>query len=193
MGRLASNAQIGTKSQTRDAFPHTLKGGAMNVWVVKCSAVSRDGHDGWEWDEYFFGDCPEEPFNFGGEHWIRSNSSRKRIRDDMRPREIVVCYQTDTRSIVGFTTLESAGYEELEGSGRFNAFDLAPADDAIFVTTPVTVKQLRRRLRPSLLWSRNARNSIRDDTRRMVEHSSRCPWIPRRFIRIGWMATRKCL
>src|SRR4051794_7510452 len=101
-----------------------------NTWVVKTRATKEDGSKGWHWRYYLpDDDCDrelDEPSqDWGGEDWIRSPYSKQLIRDEVREGDLVVCYQTDGREILGFTRMVSDGKEEFPGTGNYNCFDLA--------------------------------------------------------------------
>jgi hypothetical protein len=114
-------------------------------WVVKCNEHPEDGN-GWHWRAYFesLDDAQRDdlPYEFGGDHWIHSARSIKHIREDVLAGDLVVCYQTDHRGIVGLTRLNSNGRPDR--SGLYNLFDLIPAREAFpFLETPLTIKELR--------------------------------------------------
>ncbi len=113
----------------------------MSIWVVKCRDTPADGSRGWHWAEYFESD--EDPYRFGGEEWINSNQSMAHIRDDVSEGDLVVCYQSDDRDILGLTCMASGGMEEIPGSGRFNRFDLIASRDSIAFPVSFTVDRLR--------------------------------------------------
>jgi len=46
-------------------------------------------------------------------YYINSWHSKQLIRDEVRKDDLVICYQTDTREILGFTRLVSDGKEEV--------------------------------------------------------------------------------
>jgi hypothetical protein len=114
------------------------------LWVVKCSEDREDGST-WHWQNYFDGLDDEErtdvPYVFGGDHWIKHAASMRRIRDEVCPGDIVLCYQTNHREILGLTRMHSTGREDVEGSGRFNVFDLEPAEYAHVFDQPIRVVQ----------------------------------------------------
>ena len=113
--------------------------GPQSVWVVKCRENLRKG-EGWHWKFYFNGN--DVPFQFGGSDWIRSTTAPARIKR-MQPEDLVVCYQTERRAIVGLTQIASYGYSDLK-SGKLNSFDLVRADDAFSILdSPLTIQELR--------------------------------------------------
>jgi hypothetical protein len=114
----------------------------MNIWVVKCNEHRDDGAS-WHWRAYFDGldddERTDSAYEFGGEDWIRHRPSMKLIRDEIRQGDIIVCYQTDQREILGFTRLASEGTEDPPHSGQYNVFHLVPADEAFVLERPLRV------------------------------------------------------
>ncbi|MBI3800242.1 MAG: hypothetical protein HY268_25115 [Deltaproteobacteria bacterium] len=111
----------------------------MSIWVVKCSNNRKDG-TGWHWTNYFEGADANEPFLFGSDNdydWIKHRGSIKRIRDEIARGDLVVCYQTNRREILGLTRLHSGGKHG--ESGLFNVFNLEPASQAFVFNTPIQV------------------------------------------------------
>jgi hypothetical protein len=116
----------------------------MNIWVIKCSEQREDGST-WHWRNYFHGLDDHRPtdtrYEFGGENWIRSHTSMQRIRDDLSRGDLIICYRRKGRQILGFTRLDSAGMEQRPGSGRYNLFDLIPAEGSFELDPPVRVAE----------------------------------------------------
>jgi hypothetical protein len=115
-----------------------------NTWVVKTREVKEDGSEGGHWKYYLPGDdCScnlHRPYrNWGGDDWIMSSYSKKLIRDEVLEGDLVVCYQTDGREILGFTRMASDGKEESRGTGEYNCFDLV---NAIRTHSPQQAKKL---------------------------------------------------
>ena len=120
----------------------------MNVWVVKSTLRLRDGSAGWHWNNYLVIDdddpelAEENAIDWGGADWVRSALSKKLIREEVTEGDIVVCYQSDGREILGLTTMASDGKEDPPGSGDFNMFDLAAPADALVLDPPLTIASL---------------------------------------------------
>ncbi len=120
----------------------------MNAWVVKSTLKLRDGSEGWHWNNYLpvGGDCAYDPdevaADWGGANWVRSFLSKKLLREEVREGDIVICYQSDGREILGLTTMASDGKEDPHGSGDFNMFDLARPSDALILDPPLTIASL---------------------------------------------------
>jgi len=117
----------------------------MNTWVVKCRHEFRNGEIGWHWDRYFDGPDDETDcdFSFGGSGWIRSPLSKKFLREQVKSGDVVICYQTDQKSILGITRMATDGLEEDKGSGDFNSFHLYPAKEAVRIDPPLKIEDLR--------------------------------------------------
>lgn len=118
------------------------------VWVVKCTEWPRNGEEGWHWRYYLSSaeaayDFWEPARNWGGPGWIRSNYSRKLLREKVAWGDLLVCYQSDHehygRSILGFTQFASDGKEYPPGSGVYNCFDMIPPNDAFRLDPPLTI------------------------------------------------------
>ncbi len=81
-----------------------------NIWLVQADE-NANNHEGWNWSQ-FFAKLPEPEMEWGGEEWIRQTRSIKRVRDEFRVGDIVVCYQgAPDRAIVGLARIASEGYE----------------------------------------------------------------------------------
>jgi len=119
----------------------------QNIWVVKCREVKADGTRGWHWRYYLPGDDCDRELNepsedWGGQDWIKSNLSKKLIREEVQAGDGVICYQCDTREIVGLTRMASAGKDDPPGSGDYNCFDLAPPREALRLDPPLRMRDL---------------------------------------------------
>jgi hypothetical protein len=53
--------------------------------------VQSDENAGWNWKRYLKKSVVGPVMGWGGPDWIKSAPSRKRIRDEFRPRDIVFC------------------------------------------------------------------------------------------------------
>lgn len=117
----------------------------MNVWVVKCRATMKDRTTGWHWDKYLqCNDDRDEVYDdWGGPEWVQASYSKKLLREAVHRDDLVVCYQTDRKEILGFTRMASNGKEFDEGSGDFNCFDLVSPSEAFPLDQPVTIEELR--------------------------------------------------
>lgn len=114
----------------------------MRIWVIKCTKKMRDGSEGWSWDRHFKGRFRNESFEFGGDNWINSPTSKKDIREKVKTGGLVICYQSDQRGIVGLTQMDSGG-ERDKRSGEYNCFFLCPAQDSFSLKQPLRITDLR--------------------------------------------------
>lgn len=114
----------------------------MNSWVVKCREKKADGRSGWHWDNYFEGYCDGNQ-GWGGEDWIKSNESKKYIRDEVTKGDLVVCYQYEGREIVGLTRMAKNGCEDRENSGHYNLLFFTRSTSGFRLNPPLTIQKLR--------------------------------------------------
>ncbi|SRR5258706_15870104 len=73
------------------------------LWVYKCNERDEPYQTAWgNWDDVF--DKPEEQ-EWGGEWGIKSPASIHILRQEMRPRDLILSYQTDRKVAVGLCEL----------------------------------------------------------------------------------------
>jgi hypothetical protein len=110
----------------------------MNAWVYKVNS-RRPGGPGlrpaWHFDRYFRW-RGKGAYEMGGHRWIRSPQSWARLRQ-VRPGDLVLCYQSDERKIYGLARTAGPGYESLPGSGIFDSLDFCPCGLRFAVPVPV--------------------------------------------------------
>jgi 5-methylcytosine-specific restriction endonuclease McrA len=107
-----------------------------SIWLVQA-----DDGAGWNWDS-FFEVLPSKFDRWGGDEWIRSKPSIKRVRDEFQVGDIVVCYQgAPKRAVVGLARVSSEGYAVVRGRPRPGGtfFDM----DWGCVLAPVAFETLR--------------------------------------------------
>lgn len=110
----------------------------MNIWVVKVR--QRKSEEGYHWKHYFK-KGKKEDYKF----FCSSNLSKKYLREEVGKGDIVICYQVDSKEIVGITLMESGGIECIEGSGDINAFYLVQANKAFnLIDNSITVGEIRK-------------------------------------------------
>lgn len=116
----------------------------MSYWMIKCRENAADGRGGWHWQRYFSGDGvnARREFDFGGPDWIRSPRSQKLLHEQVKKEQFVLCYQSDTREIIGLTITASKG-KKSEGSGKYDRVWLVPAVKALELNVPVSVSMIR--------------------------------------------------
>lgn len=114
----------------------------MNFWVVKARLHKEDGSEGWHWGNYFDGGY-EAGNKWGGKDWIRSNESKKYIREKVRKGDIVVCFQSDNGDIWGLTSMTTDGREEIRGSNEYNLLNFSSPSKTFKLTPPLKLQRLR--------------------------------------------------
>lgn len=102
----------------------------MNSWVFKINT-----RRGWEFDQYFRSRA-RGPYPLGDEGWIRSASSLRFLREDVKRGDLFFCYEVDRKRLLGVARTASGGRDRGQGS----LLDFCPPRDAVRLETP-----LRRR------------------------------------------------
>ena len=82
----------------------------MNVWVFKINT-----HRGWEFDQYFRSRA-RGPYDMGDEGWIRSASSLRYLREEVKRGDLFLCYEVDRKRLVGLARAASDGRDVGMGS-----------------------------------------------------------------------------
>ncbi len=106
------------------------------VWVFKINT-----RRGWEFDEYFRPACAGRsrargPCEMGDEGWIRSASSLRHLREDVKRGDLFLCYEVDRKRLVGVARAVSDGRDVGLGS----LIDFCAPREAVRLENP-----LRRR------------------------------------------------
>jgi hypothetical protein len=73
------------------------------VWVFKINTKR-----GWEFDQYFRSRA-RGPVAMGDEGWIRSASSLRYLREEVKKGDLFLCYETDRKEMVGVARAASDG------------------------------------------------------------------------------------
>jgi hypothetical protein len=73
------------------------------VWVFKINTKR-----GWEFDQYFRSRA-RGPVAMGDEGWIRSASSLRYLRKEVKKGDLFLCYETDRKEMVGVARAASDG------------------------------------------------------------------------------------
>jgi len=80
------------------------------VWVFKVNT-----RRGWEFDQYFRSRS-RGPYEMGDEGWIKSASSLRYLRAEVKRGDVFLCYETDRKRLVGVARTASDGRDAGEGS-----------------------------------------------------------------------------
>jgi hypothetical protein len=101
------------------------------VWVFKINTKR-----GWEFDQYFRSRA-RGPVAMGDEGWIRSVSSLRYLREEVKKGDLFLCYETDRKRIVGVARAAS------DGRGRdlmrkVSLIDFCPPREAVRLKNPLT-------------------------------------------------------
>ena len=99
----------------------------MNAWVFKINT-----RRGWKFDQYFrsrrLGLYP-----LGDEGWIRSASSLRFLRQDVKRGDLFLCYEVDRKQVVGIARAASDGRDRGQGS----LLDFCPPRNAVRLRNPL--------------------------------------------------------
>lgn len=98
-----------------------------NVWVYKINT-----RRGWEFDNYF-NSRERKPYGMGDAGWIRSASSRRYLREEVKRGDFFLCYETNRRRLVGLARAASNGRDV--GAGPL--VDFCPPRQAIRLNVPL--------------------------------------------------------
>ena len=102
----------------------------MRFWVFKINTKR-----GWEFDEYFRSRT-RSVYELGDEGWIRSASSLRYLRDEVKRGDIFLCYEVDRKQVVGLARAASDGRDVGLGS----LVDFCPPRQAVRLINPLTRK-----------------------------------------------------
>lgn len=80
------------------------------VWVFKVNT-----RRGWKFDEYFRSRA-RGTFEMGDEDWIKSASSLRYLREEVKRGDLFLCYETDRKRMVGVARAASDGRDVGMGS-----------------------------------------------------------------------------
>jgi hypothetical protein len=102
----------------------------MKVWVFKINTKR-----GWEFDEYFRSRA-RGIYPLGDEGWIRSASSLRYLREEVKRGDLFLCYEVDRKLVVGLAQAASDGRDVGLGS----LLDFCPPRQAVRLKNPLTRK-----------------------------------------------------
>jgi len=100
----------------------------MKVWVFKINTKR-----GWEFDEYFRSRT-RGPYDMGDEGWIKSASSLRYLREEVKRGDLFLCYETDRKRVVGLARAASDGRDVGMGS----LVDFGAPREAVRFENPLT-------------------------------------------------------
>jgi len=103
---------------------------SMKVWVFKINT-----RRGWEFDEYFRS-RGRGHYPMGDEGWIRSASSLRYLREDVKQGDIFLCYEVDRKQLLGLARAASDGRD----AGLGSLLDFCPPHEAVRLENPLRRK-----------------------------------------------------
>ena len=109
------------------ATDHGHRTSGVNIWVFKINTQR-----GWEFDQYFRSRA-RGPVELGDEGWIRSASSLRYIREEVKSGDLFLCYEVDRKWIVGVARAASDGRD----TGLGSLLDFCPPRDAVRLKHPL--------------------------------------------------------
>jgi len=102
----------------------------MRVWVFKVNTKR-----GWEFDNYFRSRS-RRICELGDEGWIRSASSLRFLREEVKRGDLFLCYEVDRKRLVGLARAASDGRDRGLGS----LLDFCPPQEAVRFENPLVRK-----------------------------------------------------
>lgn len=102
----------------------------MQVWVFKVNTKR-----GWRFDEYFLSRA-RGSYEMGDEGWIRSASSLRYLREQVKRGDLFLCYEVDRKQLVGVARAASDGRDVGMGS----LVDFCPPRQAVRFGNPLVRK-----------------------------------------------------
>jgi hypothetical protein len=99
----------------------------MRVWVFKINTKR-----GWEFDEYFRSRT-RGAYPMGDEGWIRSASSLRYLRQEVKRGDLFLCYEVDRKQVVGVARAASDGRD----AGLGSLIDFCPPREAVRLENPL--------------------------------------------------------
>ncbi len=102
----------------------------VRVWVYKVNT-----RRGWEFDQYFRSGA-RGPYEMGDEGWIRSASSLRYLREEVKRGDLFLCYEVDRKRMVGLAKAASDGRD----LGMGSLIDFCSPREAVRLKNPLTRK-----------------------------------------------------
>jgi len=103
----------------------------MKAWVFKINTKR-----GWEFDRYFKSRA-RGSYPLGDEDWIRSASSLRYLRQEVKRGDVFLCYETDRKHVVGVARAASDGRAR-DLMRKNSLLDLCPPSEAVRLENPLT-------------------------------------------------------
>ena len=100
----------------------------MHVWVFKINTKR-----GWEFDQYFRSRA-RGTYEMGDEGWIRSASSLRYLREEVKRGDLFLCYEVDRKQVVGVARAASDGRD----LGMKSLVDFCAPGEAVRLDNPLT-------------------------------------------------------
>ncbi|MGH9450269.1 MAG: hypothetical protein ACRD11_06955 [Terriglobia bacterium] len=97
------------------------------AWVFKINT-----RRGWEFDQYFRSPAGG-PYGMGEGGWIRSASSLRYLREEVKRGDVFLCYEVDRKRLVGLARAASDGHDQGAGS----LLDFCPPRQAFRLSRPL--------------------------------------------------------
>jgi len=102
----------------------------MHAWVFKVNTKR-----GWKFDEYFRSRA-RGVYPMGDEGWIRSASSLRYLREEVKRGDLFLCYEVDHKQVVGVARAASDGRD----AGLGSLIDFCPPRQAVRLEIPLARK-----------------------------------------------------
>ena len=102
----------------------------MQAWVFKINT-----RRGWEFDEYFRSGT-RGVYAMGDGGWIRSASSLRYLREEVKRVDLFLCYEVDRKQVVGVARATSDGRD----AGLGSLIDFCPPRQAVRLENPLRRK-----------------------------------------------------
>jgi hypothetical protein len=99
-----------------------------SVWVFKINTKR-----GWEFDQYFRSRA-RGPYEMGDEGWIKSASSLRYLREEVKRGDLFLCYESDRKQVVGVARAASDGRD----AGAGSLVDFCAPREAVRFENPLT-------------------------------------------------------
>jgi hypothetical protein len=100
------------------------------TWVFKINTKR-----GWEFDQYFRSRA-RGPVAMGDEGWIKSVSSLRYLREEVKKGDLFLCYETDRKQMVGVARASSDGRER-DLMRKVSLIDFCPPREAVRLENPL--------------------------------------------------------